>query len=219
MPDTLTAAADALAGPLLGIGTAHRACSLALVEKGAVTRHTDELIGRGHAERLMPMLAELLGGVTANSIIVETGPGSFTGIRIGVAAARALGLAWNVPVHGISSSLLTAARAFHEGLPAPLGIVLDGGRGEVFLERFDETAASLGPPVAVPRGDLALEGIAALAGTGLELVDAPSPVARGSAAPPRLVDLVHVPNLERHLLPPQPLYVRPPDAKVPGAPC
>ena len=79
----------------LVIETATAACSVALVEAGAVVDRRHEVVGRGHAERLVPMIAELLQDApTPDAVLVDCGPGSFTGIRVGLAAARAFGLAW-----------------------------------------------------------------------------------------------------------------------------
>ncbi len=70
-----------------------------------------ELLHRGHAERLVPMIAELPGKGRADRILVSLGPGSFTGVRIGLAAARALGLAWGSEVLGYPTLALVAAMA------------------------------------------------------------------------------------------------------------
>lgn len=200
---------------ILGIGTAHRACSLALVEGGEVIACVHEVIGRGHAERLMPMLAEILAGRQPAEIIVEVGPGSFTGIRIGLAAARALALAWQVPVRGISSCLLTAARALAEGTPAPLAAVLDGGRGEVFVQTYDADLREIAPLGAVPAAAIDFRGIRGAAGTGLPLIGLPAGIAAGPETAPNLADLPLIGSLQHHLLPPAPIYVRAPDAKAP----
>ncbi|MEE4350515.1 MAG: tRNA (adenosine(37)-N6)-threonylcarbamoyltransferase complex dimerization subunit type 1 TsaB [Pacificimonas sp.] len=200
---------------LLGIGAAHRACSLALIEGGAIVEATDDIIGRGHAERLMPMVADLLAGRRPDRIIVEVGPGSFTGIRIGIAAARALGLAWSAPVTGVSSMVLTAARARAEGATGPLLIALDGGRGEVFTQRFDDRTTPASDIAALPTSAVDFTGIAAMAGTGLASLAPPEGIAAFSPEPPRMRDLTALPAAQV-ALPPAPIYVRPPDAKPQG---
>ena len=169
---------------ILGIGTAHRACSLALVEGSEVIASTHEIIGRGHAERLMPMLADLLDGRRPDEIVVEVGPGSFTGIRIGVAAARALALAWKVPIHGISSMVLTAARAFAEGAEPPLAVVLDGGRGEVFTQSFESGPAERSEVSAVPADKFDFAGYRASQGPAFPLSRRPRASRRDRRALP-----------------------------------
>ena len=95
----------------LVIDSATEACSVALFEDGALLAGACEVIGRGHAERLVPMIAELPDKGRAERIVVSLGPGSFTGVRIGLAAARALGLAWQAEVLGYPTLALVAAMA------------------------------------------------------------------------------------------------------------
>ncbi len=74
-----------------------------------------ETVGRGHAERLVPMIETLLadaGGIIPDAILIDCGPGSFTGVRVGLAAAIGLGMGWGVPVAGCSSMALVAAARF-----------------------------------------------------------------------------------------------------------
>src|SRR3569623_1633380 len=119
----------------LVIETATAACSVALIEHGRVIASIHEVVGRGHAERLVPMIAELPDGGRAGSILGDCGPGSFTGSRVGIAAARGLGLGWGVPVRGFSSLPLVAASAFAADPTLDrLAVVLEGGHGEVFMQ-------------------------------------------------------------------------------------
>ena len=79
---------------ILAIDTSTAACSAALFDgDGICLARRDEMIGRGHSERLVPLLDEMLGGRRADSILVGVGPGSFTGIRVGLAAAQGLAIA------------------------------------------------------------------------------------------------------------------------------
>jgi len=109
------------------------ACSVALIEDGRIVASGHVAMARGHAERLVPMIAELPHGGRCDSILVDVGPGSFTGIRVGIAAARALGFAWGVPVHGYASlSLLAAA----DGWQADTVVAIEGGHGELFIGQY-----------------------------------------------------------------------------------
>lgn len=193
----------------LVIETATAACSVALIDAGAVVASAHEVVGRGHAERLLPMIAKLPDGGRADAILVDCGPGSFTGIRVGIAAARGLGLGWNVPVRGFSSLPLVAVAAFAADADLDrLAVVLEGGHGEVFMQPFARdplvaTAdfASLPPAEAMARLDATAvgNGVRFLSEGGRErLPDAADVV----LLPPALIDL-----------PPRPIYGRAPDAK------
>ena len=189
----------------------------------------------GHAERLMPMIEEVLASAGLSMaeigrIAVTTGPGTFTGVRTGIAAARGFHLALGIDVVGMSSLALIAERA--DRLLAklrgdrPLVVAVDARRGQLYLQVFGENA---GEPLSEPRlleiaeAVAAIPGSAAVAvGSGAELLAAAAcefgikletaahalePHARGLAV------LGHVlPKLEPIL----PLYLRPPDAKPQG---
>ncbi|WP_294389838.1 tRNA (adenosine(37)-N6)-threonylcarbamoyltransferase complex dimerization subunit type 1 TsaB [uncultured Sphingomonas sp.] len=200
----------------LVIETATAACSAALLDGDRVLAARHEVVGRGHAERLVPMLGEILaeaGVARAETILVDCGPGSFTGIRVGLAAARALGLAWGVPVHGYSALALIAAQA---GGEESIGVAMTGGHGEVFVQRFAprplspvSALASLPPAKAaqaVPDGTVLGSGAAALV------------AARGHGeAQESLPEAAQAWRLPAALaaLPPSPLYGRAPDAALP----
>ncbi|MGB5076725.1 MAG: tRNA (adenosine(37)-N6)-threonylcarbamoyltransferase complex dimerization subunit type 1 TsaB [Sphingorhabdus sp.] len=193
----------------LVIETATKACSVALFEGSVALASHHEIIGRGHAERLIPLIASLPGSGKADQIMVDVGPGSFTGIRVGVAAARALGLAWSVPVHGFGCLNLVAAIA-RDTLKesCAVDVVMTGGHGEYFFEPHDMDGNTLKVAVSL----------------------APQQVIEASCAPfiAGDVDLciakkAHVDLLPDarfwHLvsgneaMPPSPVYGRPPDAK------
>lgn len=133
---------------LLAIETATTACSIALIEHGMVIDAAHEIVGRGHAERLLPMIASLQRGGRADAICVDVGPGSFTGIRVGVAAARALGFGWGVPVQGFVSLALIAAS---DGLQSDTSVAIEGGHGELFIARYGAGEDS-NPPRSIAFG-------------------------------------------------------------------
>ncbi len=202
----------------LVIETATAACSVALLAGRDVLAARHELVGRGHAERLVPMIGEVLAQADltrADLILVDCGPGSFTGIRVGLAAARALGYAWGVPVRGYGAlALIAAAEKTGEGSVA---VAIAGGHGELFVQRF-----ALGP--LAPLDDLrslppeaAAKAIpdALVLGSGAAALVA----ARGfGCAQERYPDALDARLLPPDLaaLPPSPVYGRAPDAKLPG---
>ncbi len=116
----------------LAIETAGAACSIALLEGDSLIAERHEIVGRGHAERLIPWIAGFPDGGRASRIIVGCGPGSFTGVRIGVAAARGLGFGWSVPVFGVSSLALIASRCDADHFT----VAVEGGHGELFVQNF-----------------------------------------------------------------------------------
>ncbi len=131
----------------LVIDSASEACSVALIEGGAIVDHRHRIIGRGHAEQLVPLIAELADGGRGDAILVGCGPGSFAGVRIGVAAARALAFGWGLPVQGFSTLALVAAAAA-DAIAAADGalVAMEGGHGQWFVQPF---AADLTPRAEV----------------------------------------------------------------------
>lgn len=199
----------------LVIETATAACSVALVADRVVVDARHEVVGRGHAERLLPMVAELAGGGRADHILVDVGPGSFTGIRVGIAAARGLALGWNVTVTGYSSLALIAAAEFHAspGLES-LAVVLEGGHGEVFMQPYATSPLAPLADLASHRPDAALAALAGrrAVGNGVRFLTALTPNLGARDALPCAADVVLLPEGFR-VLAPTPLYGRAPDAK------
>jgi tRNA threonylcarbamoyladenosine biosynthesis protein TsaB len=135
---------------LLVIDSATEACSVALFEGGELLSGEWLELGRGHAERLVPMIAALPDRGRAARIMVNLGPGSFTGIRVGLAAARALGLAWGAAVGGYASLDLVAAMARAAHPDSAIDVVMSGGHGEWFFQPFDPSGAALAPLASLP---------------------------------------------------------------------
>jgi tRNA threonylcarbamoyl adenosine modification protein YeaZ len=198
---------------LLAFDTSSAACTAALFDgEGRCLARRDERIGRGHAERLVPMIAELLDGRRADSILVGVGPGSFTGIRVAIAAAHGLAIGWGAELLGMSSLALLAAGA---DSPDEVAAAVIGGHGELFVQQFDgatgEPASDLRnlPPAAAA----AVTTASLVIGSGsAQLVEA-----RGwgdaREAWPSAADALKLPQSLR-TLPPKPVYARGPDARV-----
>lgn len=142
---------------MLAIETASEACSVALFDDGCLIARDHRVMGRGHAEALVPMIGALPDKGRASRILVSLGPGSFTGVRIGLATARALGFAWSAEVLGYPTLALVAARARAEQPGAAITVCMNGGHGEWFVQDFvtghaENALRSLAPAAAVAAG-------------------------------------------------------------------
>jgi tRNA threonylcarbamoyladenosine biosynthesis protein TsaB len=196
---------------ILVIDSATAACSAALLgEGGALLDERHELVGRGHAERLLPMVEELLAGRRPERILVDCGPGSFTGVRVGLAAAHGLSIGWGVPLAGYSSlALVAAASGARE-----VAVALQGGHGELFVQSYGgdpleplDALRSLDPEAAAA----AVAGHLVF-GSGAEALVAARGRGEWRDALPRAADARLLPEPLRSL-PPRPIYGRPPDAR------
>lgn len=199
---------------LLVIETATAALSLALVADGAVLAEHHEVVGRGHAERLLPAVAALLGDRRPGAVAVDCGPGSFTGVRVGLAAAQGLRIAWGVPTLGFSSTALIAAGDAGDG---PVAVALTGGHGEVFTQMFGRPPLrSLGALRSLlPDAAAAAIGQVRIIGSGAAAVVTARGWGEAVEALPRAADFVMLPR-ELAALPLRPIYGRAPDAKLPA---
>lgn len=200
---------------LLAIETSGEACSTALFEDGRLIDYRHETIGRGHAERLVPMVAELPNRGRADEILVSLGPGSFTGVRIGLAAARALGLAWGARIRGYPTLALIAAMA-RNGNDRAIGVCMNGGHGEWFVQGFGADGMPSSELVSLPPAEATCHiEMPDIAGNrALEFADrSPSDIRPADLT----ADARHVLAVPQGLLTEQlsPLYGRAPDAKLP----
>lgn len=194
----------------LVIDTASEACSVALFDGDCLIDAANRIIGRGHAEQLLPMIAALDGGGRSDQIWVGCGPGSFTGLRVGIAAARALGIGWGASVSGFSSLALVAATA----APGEQAlVVMEGGHGEWFVQPFGADGEALTPHRSV-RPEAAGEEMTPLAiGNRAEALVAQRGFGSARAALPDARAARAIPPGQRDWLP-QPIYGRAPDAAV-----
>lgn len=199
----------------LAIDCATEACSIALIEGDELLAGEYRVLGRGHAEQLVPMIAQLPERGRAERIAVSLGPGSFTGVRIGLAAARALGLAWHAEVLGYPTLALVAAMA-REQQHGPVTVCMTGGHGEWFVQDFGADGVPEGPLASLKPQAAALAAQAVVAGTQAEALVS---LRRGGTALPLMPDARRFALLPTQLLAHDlaPIYGRPPDARLPGA--
>lgn len=224
---------------ILAFDTSMKACSAAVLAGGASSNalfHTFEELERGHMERLMPMIEQVmqdadLGYNDLDRIAVTTGPGTFTGVRIGLACGRALALAANLPLIG-ETSLRVMASAVQDQLAAPpdgaplgppIAIAVDARRGQIYFQLFSSDLAPMTEPAALTLQEAVNELPQC---TILAAGSASSCLAEIADRPGRKVcavavklqpDAVVLARLAQDLAPAQepvrPLYLRNPDAK------
>lgn len=200
---------------ILALDTSTAACTAALLERdGTIVASRDESIGRGHAERLVPMIEEMLGGHVPSKILVGVGPGSFTGLRVGISAAHGMAIGWSVPLTGMNSlALLAASAPPGEG---KIAAALAGGHGELFVQTFNRKKLTATGPILnlAPAAAAAKVDAPLVVGSGAEaLVEARR---SGEALPlfPTASRALALPELLR-MLECKPIYARAPDARAP----
>jgi tRNA threonylcarbamoyladenosine biosynthesis protein TsaB len=222
--------------PLLAIDTAQGALSAAIVSGERVLAHHFELRTRGHAEELMGVIEAVLktarlSPVDLDALAVTIGPGTFTGLRVGLAAARGLALARALPLVGVTT-LEAVAAPVAAGEGEIIASVFDARRDEVYLQAFDSAHLALSKPMIVPLDEAVahLPGSRIVAvGTGagllidrLEAAGIACRLADARAQPDALVVArlaqaeLHAHGPDHFRVAPAPLYLRAPDAKLPG---
>lgn len=215
---------------VLAIDTALAACAAAVLD----TRHTTVVASesipmtRGHAEAIMPLIARVMdqAGIEFSDldrIAVTTGPGSFTGLRVGISAARGIALAAGKPAVGLSTLAGFAAPHIAENDHSAVVAAIDARHEHVYLQVFGAGGKTVVPPRIAPLREAlraAMTAPARIVGSGAELIAAQWPK---TEPPPVLVEQLGAPDIgwiarlgaaaaEGHG-PPKPLYLRAPDAQ------
>jgi len=215
---------------ILAIDTALPAVSACIFESGAAEPLAAETIAmeRGHAEALMPLIDRVVsaveGGFSAlDRVAVTVGPGSFTGIRVGIAAARGVGLACGIPVVGVSTLAALAAPLILESTGGVIAAAVDARHGNVFMAAF----VSGGRILVAPRIAPIREAVRTLGAGPIRVTGSGAPMLAIEAWAMGLsVDVVgelvspdigYVARLgllaDPETAPARPLYIKPPDAK------
>jgi tRNA threonylcarbamoyladenosine biosynthesis protein TsaB len=218
---------------VLAIDTALAACSAAVLDTAQKTLNggilaSDSLpMVRGHAEALMPLLARVIKSsgllfAELDRVVVTTGPGSFTGLRVGLAAARGLGVATGIPVIGISTLSAYAAPYLGTHSEAPVVAAIDARHNNVYLQVFAPRGRTLVAPRLAPLGEAVRAASAAascIVGSAAKAIASEVP----QSMAPVLVDAREAPDitwiaetgaaLPESESPPKPEYLRAPDAQ------
>ena len=215
---------------VLAIDTALEACSAAVLdtEAGTIAAHESLPMLRGHAEALMPLVKRVMehAGLTfadLDRIAVTTGPGSVTGLRVGIAAARGLGLAAGKPVVGLTTLAAYAAPYIAADDTLPVVAAIDARHDHVYLQVFGPGGRTIVAPRLCPLREAlraAASGAPRLAGTAAAVLAAAWPAGE---RPPSKVDQRSAPDIDwvarlgaaanEAAAPPKPLYLRAPDAQ------
>jgi tRNA threonylcarbamoyl adenosine modification protein YeaZ len=218
---------------ILALETSMGACSAAVLRSDGREQELfsrQEMMERGHAEALMPMVADVMAEARLDFtdldlIAATTGPGSFTGVRIAIAAARGLALVTEAKLFGIDSLTVMARAARDTGVVTdePLAVAVDARRGMLYFGLYDEAGKRLDGPLLIAPDDAAdllprnlrfAVGnggglLAEAAAHGEQAIEARLPELQPGAA--ALADIATESSETIPLL--RPLYLRPPDAK------
>lgn len=224
---------------ILALDTATTGCSVSVCCGDEVLVHDARDMNRGQAEVLLPMAVEALrqAGLTPqdlDAIAITRGPGAFTGLRIGLAAARGLALALGIPCLGVTTlEALAHGVSLAERHGKTILVAVESKREDVYVQTFDDALNPLSEPLAVNGpglktlvttadailvvGDGGVRAIDMLKGEGIE-----AEMSTAAALPDtRIVAALAAARFDAHTkarpkaLPPAPLYLRPPDAKMP----
>jgi tRNA threonylcarbamoyl adenosine modification protein YeaZ len=219
---------------VLAIDTALEACSAAVLdtERGEITAHESLPMVRGHAEALIPLIARvmdkaLIGFAALDRIAVTTGPGSFTGLRVGISAARGIALAAGKPAVGLSTLAAYAAPLIAADDTLPVVVAIDARHDHVYLQVFGPGGRTIVTPRLAPLREalrVSATGAPRLVGTAAGIIAAAWPA--GERAPSQVEtrgapDIDWVARLGAAAADtgalPKPLYLRAPDAQPQNA--
>jgi len=217
---------------ILAADTALGACSAAVLDGETILAHIFEPMSRGHAERLAPMVDEAMRAAkipfaSLDRLAVTTGPGTFTGQRVGLAFMRGLRLALKKPLTGITTLEAMAAAAMDEAGTEFALAIHDARRGDFYFQMSSREGAIYPPRIGMlgdavrsissARGKIALAGTGANAASSLLGARGAQIIVTNIIEP----DALWVARLAARALesdaPVRPLYLRPPDAKLPDA--
>ena len=215
---------------VFAIDTALEACSAAVLdsEHDEIIARESIPMARGHAEALMPLIARVIESAKLDfkqidRFAVTTGPGSFTGLRVGIAAARGLGLAAGKPVVGLSTLSALAAPLIAVDDTIPVVAAIDARHDHVYLQVFAAGGRTLVTPRVVPLAEalqLARGGAPRIIGSGAKMLAA---LWLGPDRPPTSVEATPAPDIDwvarlgasavENASPAKPFYLRAPDAQ------
>ena len=219
---------------VLAIDTALGACSAAILDtdQGGIIASESVPMVRGHAEALMPLLHRLVqqtdsGFAELDRVAVTTGPGSFTGLRVGIAAARGIALSIDRPAVGLSTLSAYAAPHLADDENTPVVVAIDARHQHVYLQVFGPGGRSVIDPRLAPLREAARAAAAAPARIVGSAAQAVAAALAANDAAPILVDARDAPDiawvarmgaaLPEGQAPPKPQYLRAPDAQPQNA--
>jgi tRNA threonylcarbamoyladenosine biosynthesis protein TsaB len=220
---------------ILAIDTALDACSAAVLDTNAnrIVAHESQPMKRGHAEALMPLIARVMTTAAIpfaklDRIAVTTGPGSFTGLRVGLSAARGIALAAHKPVVGVTTLTAFAAPVVSENGEHPIIAAIDARHDHVYFQVVGGDGSPLVKPNVAPIGevlDASRFGAPYLVGNAAKILADRWPA---DAPPPFGVEPMPAPDIawvawlgaavDPETAPARPYYLRAPDAKPPKDP-
>ena len=215
---------------ILAIDTALEACSVGVLDTAHADSSVHESLAmqRGHAEALMPLIARVLNRAKLDftafdRIAVTTGPGSFTGLRVGISAARGIALATGKPAIGLSTLAAFAAPFIAADDTLPVVVAIDARHEQVYLQVFGPGGRTLVAPRVTPLREalrMSVSGTPRITGTAAKMLAAHWPA--GERAP-TAVEQRGAPDIDwvarlgaaavENASPPKPLYLRAPDAQ------